>query len=980
MKASQWRPRTRRATLIILVLSCLGLLVVVATGDAIVEMIAPGGDGLLGIDARCGEAAFSCGIIGGLLISVVPIVIAVLSLLVWRLRRVRDRYRERAANRPEELVEAAMSTRRVVGRDGLCRVVQDNLQARSNRRPYVIVGGVGVGKTAVLVRLTELLANRGAVPVPVRLRHAQSELDFMELARTKFLREAAPWLASAAEGETIWRRLHDENRIVVLADGLEEALISGVAGRSRDTAIRLAFADARDRGLPLVVTARPHDALRYLDAAMIHLEPLSEGAARTFIYGDEPDDDPKVRLIIECAEVVEAPLYMQIGHELHNRKLLRDVDTRETGRLALRMHLLETWREGLIDGVLDGQPPPPYTRNDRARSLHDLEALAIVGLAADTLEVRFAELDSDDDAFCKELRAGGSNVKLAATVGDRLGIVEAQSDGIRFRHSIMQAYLGSLRVADVIGEPDFLKTVLSDPGREMLMALVMYSFRAGQQMDHRPLLTALVSRAGELRAVETTEGDVKAVDVLSAALEIASMAPGDCDIPLRESIEELAGAGRERTVDQAKLRAVARMSDLGAQREDDGDGTARPTHNSRSAYRALWNVCLRDSSYPVRLAAAQSLGSGGSAALDELREELRTTLDEARETYRRGDEPDEELQRRICVQGWMLPLLAASAGAKDVLMLIRGWTDLLCERRGSLAAEASWAQGFKYEANRKLGDADNSRRVFLAEQAERLLEHAEFWYSRVSLLHAFTLWSLDAPGDEVPVAGAASRRGLAARRRKRELQESARRIVRGWNTDRSHPFVAEAAALCELTLETRTPGRYLWIDQIGVASKLGPQESSPEHIGSSKLWISPAAGWLALDERARQLVGDIVVALNLIERTDSFVSDDRIQRAVGPLPPCLTDPGGREHLQAAGQESSRGPRPGSTCMHRCRMHLCPYPRPGDLPFRGELNEAFCLDQQRMLDSDHRGPASWQSQQPVAELKEFWSQMEARTRL
>jgi hypothetical protein len=976
-RSTAWRPRTRRATLVIAILSALGLLVVVATVAAIVELISPDGDGPLGIDERCGEAAFSCGIVGGLLISIVPIVIAVLSLLVWRLRRVRDRYRQHAADHPEELVEAAMSTRRVVGRDGLCTVIQDNLQAPSNRRPYVVVGGVGVGKTAVLVRLTELLAERGAVPVPIRLREAQQDLDFMALARRKFLHEAAPWLASDAEGDTVWRRLFEENRIVVLADGLEEALMSGIAERSRDTAIRLAFAAARDRGIPLVVTARPHDALRYLDAAMVHLEPLSEGAAHGFISGDEPDNDPKVHLIVERAEVVEAPLYMQIGRDLHTKKLLRDLDTRETGRLALRMHLLDTWLEGVVGGVLDARAP--YTVNERRQALEDLEALAILGLTADTLEVRFAELDEDDGGFRRELGARCSDVKLAATVGDRLGIVEAQSHGIRFRHSIMQAYLGSLRVGRVIDKPDFVESALKDPGREMLMALVMHSFRSGSQMEQEGLIGALLGRARELRAFRTSEKDVKALDVFAAALEIASMASSDLDIKLRSGIEDLWVGARERTVDQAKLRAVARLNDLGGQREPGSGARRGPTHNSKSAYRALLSICLRESCYPVRLAAAQALGAGGSAAFGELRSALEATLASARDVYRQGEEPDEELQRSICVQGWILPLLAASAERKEVLALIRGWIDILCERRGSLSAEASWAQGFKYEANRKLGDADISQRVFLAEQAERLLEHARFWFSRVSLLHAFTLWSLDTPEDAPPEEGVNQRR-LAARRKQRAVQESARRIVSGWNTDRGHPFVAEAATLCERTLETRTPGRYIWIDEFGVASKLGPQESSREHIGNSKLWISSAAGWLALDPRARQLVGDIVVALNLIERSDSFVSDDRIQRAIGPLPPCIADADGRRHLQAAGHESSRGPRPGSTCAHRCRMHLCPYPRPGDVPFRGELNEAFCLDQQRILDGDHQGPAPWQRQQRVSELKEFWSQMETRTRL
>ena len=367
MTATEWHPRTRRATLLIVGLSASAVVVAAATVAAVVELISPSGGGLLDLDERCGNAAFSCGIVAGLLISVVPIVIAVLSLLVWRLRRVRDRYREQALRHPEQLVEGSMNARTVVGRDGLCSIVQENLQNRSGRRPYLIVGGVGVGKTAVLVRLTELLAERGAVPVPIRLREAQEELDFIGLARRRFLREAEPWLVSEAEGDTIWRKLREEDRIVVLADGLEEALMSGAAERSRDTAIRLAFAAARDRRVPLVVTARPHDALRYIDAAMLHLEPLSEGAALGFIYGAQPEDDPKVRLIVEQAEVVEAPLYMQIGRDLHARGLLRRLDTRLSGRLALRVHLLDEWRKALVAGGRSMPRRPTRRRSARRR-------------------------------------------------------------------------------------------------------------------------------------------------------------------------------------------------------------------------------------------------------------------------------------------------------------------------------------------------------------------------------------------------------------------------------------------------------------------------------------------------------------------------------------------------------------------------------------------------------------------------------------
>src|SRR6202035_3338709 len=100
----------------------------------------------------------------------------------------------------------------VAGRVRLCDVIIEDLRAHDTRRPHVVVGGVGTGKTALLVRLTQLLAERGAVPVPVRLRDAQ-DLDFRELARKRFISDANAALMSDAEGEKVWRQLCRNDRV-----------------------------------------------------------------------------------------------------------------------------------------------------------------------------------------------------------------------------------------------------------------------------------------------------------------------------------------------------------------------------------------------------------------------------------------------------------------------------------------------------------------------------------------------------------------------------------------------------------------------------------------------------------------------------------------------------------------------------------------------------------------------------------------------
>jgi hypothetical protein len=116
----------------------------------------------------------------------------------FRLWRVTQHYADEARQRPRDLVQTASNViGEVVGRDELCHLLVENPQNRGTRIPHVVIGGVGMGKTSLLVRLTELLAERGAVPVPIRLREAQDRLDFRELARQRFLAEAEAGLLSA---------------------------------------------------------------------------------------------------------------------------------------------------------------------------------------------------------------------------------------------------------------------------------------------------------------------------------------------------------------------------------------------------------------------------------------------------------------------------------------------------------------------------------------------------------------------------------------------------------------------------------------------------------------------------------------------------------------------------------------------------------------------------------------------------------------
>ncbi|OQR60506.1 hypothetical protein B6E66_29510 [Streptomyces maremycinicus] len=335
--------------------------------------------------------------------------IAATLFLFWWYRWTKRRYLTKALRDPRRLVPTAgYDTAEIVGREDIAQVLAERLRERDTRRPYLLVGGVGAGKTAVLVRLTELLARQHAVPVPVRLRDAAdgSDLNFERLARQRFAQEAPKGILARSKTDRVWQQLLADDKPVVLADGLEEALLDDGDGRqpNRDNVIRRAIERAHEEKLPLVIASRPHSPLEATSAAIVVLEPLSEEEALRFIEADVPEtDERRVDWIVETAEVTESPIYLQIARELHRRGILehdrpdddpRHMNTRSRDRATLRLWLLETWAEALCEGRL--REDVALTPQERRDTLEVVSALACVGLLQDKLEVGFAELLDPD--------------------------------------------------------------------------------------------------------------------------------------------------------------------------------------------------------------------------------------------------------------------------------------------------------------------------------------------------------------------------------------------------------------------------------------------------------------------------------------------------------------------------------------------------------------------------------------------------------
>ena len=504
--ARSWR-RRRFGVTIGEIFSYLGALAlgVVVVWSVIVLLLGPGI--LTSLNDRCGRYSAACGASVGILIPLLLVAAASALFLFYRLRHVTSPVVKKAKKSPQDLVETATpNTHNIVGRNELCQVIMEDIRHRDIRRPHIVVGGVGTGKTAVLVRLTELLAEHKAMPVPIRLRGADKELNFRDMAYKRFQRMAEDRLFTG-EAEKVWKQLCKDDKVVVIADGLEEALTRGSVQRDRDNLIRLAIHRARESGLPLIIASRPHEPLRGADATIMELEPLSEDAALEYIAWDNNSVDVRwLDWIVETAGLTELPLYLQITRQLCQRDRLdylspdrsaKTVDMRNMDRSKLRLHLLDTWLDALFDGHLMGAVP--LNRQEREAAVEWLSALACIGLKADTLEVKFgdyydgeqadeqevsqspkySDIDEKIGLFVKDkLSPRHLDIRLAVNWGDQLQLVEAYGDGLRFRHSIMQAYLGSRFMSTALEDDEFRKDAdiqLRNPGREFLIALVLYS-------------------------------------------------------------------------------------------------------------------------------------------------------------------------------------------------------------------------------------------------------------------------------------------------------------------------------------------------------------------------------------------------------------------------------------------------------------------------------------------------------------------------
>ncbi|MEU6557072.1 ATP-binding protein [Streptomyces sp. NPDC046915] len=902
---------------------------------------------------------------------------------------------------PYEIVGA------IVGREGICEEIECELRDRKSRNPQLLLGGVGAGKTSVLILLTENLARRGLLPVPVQLGGSDSTLDFLELAHRRFL--AATVELPEDDRERAWRRLVEDDKVVVLADDLQEALGS-VGALGRESVVRSALQRARWQRLPLVVTSLPHGPLfRAIDVTVTELEPLDEGEVATLLHmSDWHHERLQGEWLVRTAQMAEAPFYLRLTGELIRSGLLESgtfefAEGPWRDRSRVRVSLWKTWESALVRRL---HPEVALSEAERWAALEWLSVYACIGLRDDTVAVPLDSLDMASEVdvpiigeVLRRLRVQGAeniDAPMGAAYAEALGLVEIQGASVRFRNSLLQAYFGS-RLMDVATRDSlYMASALRCPSRELLISLVLHSravaLRATREDPAAPPHDFHVVEL--LRVAARGRADARGLDVWVTAVEIDNVSGGSQLAVIAQEIAvmwpDIRSSLRE-NVEVNKLEFVRRFGEALRATEPSEQTCGQ---RARQGYRLLWSISGRDNLASVRLAASREIADGGNVARAALDSVLGSTCRAAcgqRRENRGGRSADSPLRRRAAsaererrsdeehrartVSAWLAPSLAGSVvgrggDSEAQTVMLRAREDLMQwlvhGQDLRMTEEIALAQGFKYAANRRLRHPRTSRETkeYLMERALQMLAGAAHWFSQVTLIQALALWAL--PDD-------LESHGMDRRAAEETVNDWTRRIP----TQLLHPFVREAAELAVRALEIGQPTRFIWLDERETLSRVGSAQAPALLL--SDVWLPVSTGWKALDRRAQQLMADVVLLLNLTEREGRPAEiESRLSGTLGHhLPPCLTSD--RSPLLPDLPAVGELPLAGSTCLRSCQFSLCPYPSPGMLPRQAELPAAFCRTQRTSLSragAVRRHAAPWQ-RMTRWELRRFWDVMRAR---
>ena len=141
------------------------------------------------VETYCTEVS-ACDAATGFVAHIITVALAAAAFFMWLAWCLKKPIVRKARHDPRGLVPAAGTiVGRVVGRTELCLVIMRAIRNRDSRRPHLLVDGVGTSKTAVLVQLTEMLAEYRAGAGADPLARCRNGLDSGEVAREQFCKE-----------------------------------------------------------------------------------------------------------------------------------------------------------------------------------------------------------------------------------------------------------------------------------------------------------------------------------------------------------------------------------------------------------------------------------------------------------------------------------------------------------------------------------------------------------------------------------------------------------------------------------------------------------------------------------------------------------------------------------------------------------------------------------------------------------------------
>jgi hypothetical protein len=960
----------QRVGLVLLTAVALGALVLAAIMCWVFE--SPGG---------CSAHVYVCGVTGGVAGIAVAAIVGVAGF-VWVSRHVLWRYWRVAKAKPRSLVVsaayepkpgAAATANAELIAETIVPSPAEGLRGRAlwvrfrawfepvpSAPPQLVVGPAGEGKTTLLVELTRLLAEKHRVPVPVSLRDVGSSFDgFLALAKKTFESNINEQLASSDEADRIWRWVCWTGRLVVLADDLQLLNVD----RAR---LAGAFREAEREQYALVVTSRPDRVGPDLEAWRVPVNQLDTDKALAEAEGkpEEPTPlNPKLRKLIEHGELNESQYYIAVLTRLiEHRAITKHTRLPHLTRLAVRRWLLDRYADAYKRGILT--PGDAVMPADRARALAEMAHSCFVAVAAG--EEAMIEVSSP------ELESAVAAQFLRRSVGN----------GARVEHALLQSYLASRALATDPEEQWHALARNNADTAEARDALLFYAGRPDRSRTARDLVLAML---------ECDAGESDKVSIALAATDIAFAA----NVTGLEA--RLMRALRDASVNAGTLERrglVARLALI----------------PSDGAISALWKIC-DDSNYRVSWEAGCALAGAPTppgvprhqravqathvleipihkaiANGERLAARLQARADSTgkRQTVDDWDPAVRPLKRL----GWILPVLAV--GADDVSVFAHldrllplcgigaaGGVNPLTEQRGP---ESSIAQGFKAAARLATWDLRAEDEPPAPDTIDKLLgrmttlyDDAQFWYSRLVLLHGLTDLVIrstrEAAGDSAEVQKA------------REIITDAKEaapcdaVPNGWTPagpqpadTEEHAFVVETATLCAVAIEQI---------QSAIAGGGPDKTAAVRAIREKYIWddegVAVGTPPKGLSLEALRLLGDVAVLLNLNEAgarsfTDEAVADDRKLReqfgANNYLPWCLSRGGSRDLLLD----------PHGECP--CAFRRCPYPTNVQRAHR-ELSKLFCRHARSHAAALSR--PRWQPKLGGAATWRFWMAMERKAK-